>query len=428
MLAASVLLLGCGRSEPAPADRIRVPVVTVPGPIAIPFGSYPVPDAYAEPDPRAAGMDTVPAKTAFGRRIQRLSEPGGWFPSDNLVSNETSYLHVLPTLSALGVRGGAYVGVGPDQNFSYIAHIRPEIAYIIDIRRDNALHQLLFKAAFEQARNRAEYLSLLLGRPVPRPLAAWSEASIDEIVLYMDTVGYAESDFEDADARLLAVVEGYGYPLSEWDRETVRGIHEAFFEWGLGIRYTNDSGMRSRRYPTWRQLLVQTDLSGERGSYLAKESSFQFVKRLQGRDLVVPVVGDLGGPHALAAIGRDVAARGLVISAFYVSNVEQYLVRGPGFVAYAGTVSGLPFDERSVIIRSYFGRRTPIPQTVPGHFSTQLLERFRTFVDTHAAGGWSSYSDLVTRNAVPLRDQALPPEHAINESNREAGWALRAGR
>ena len=73
----------------------------------------------------------------------------------------------MPDLKKRGVRGGAYVGVGPDQNFSYIAAIRPDVAFIVDVRRDNLLLHLLFKSLFTLARTRVEYLALLLGRPVP---------------------------------------------------------------------------------------------------------------------------------------------------------------------------------------------------------------------------------------------------------------------
>src|SRR5436853_1013764 len=81
----------------------------------------------------------APAKDhkEFAALSSRLSEPGGFFDSDNLISNETSYLHVFGKLTEMKVKGGAYVGVGPDQNFTYIAKIRPTRAIIIDIRRDN---------------------------------------------------------------------------------------------------------------------------------------------------------------------------------------------------------------------------------------------------------------------------------------------------
>ena len=80
------------------------------------------------------------------------------------------------------MEGGAYIGVGPDQNFSYIAHIRPAIAFIVDIRRDNLLLHLLFKALFAEARTRVEYLALLTGRPVPPGLDDWREAGIARLV------------------------------------------------------------------------------------------------------------------------------------------------------------------------------------------------------------------------------------------------------
>ena len=94
----------------------------------------------------------------FAALVERLSEEGGDFDTDNLISNERSYLEVIPALKAAGVSGGAYIGVGPDQNFSYIAQLRPSIAFIVDIRRDNLLLHLLFKSLFALSRNRVEYL------------------------------------------------------------------------------------------------------------------------------------------------------------------------------------------------------------------------------------------------------------------------------
>ena len=115
--------------------------------------------------------------SAFARLIERLSEPGGYFDTDNLISNEASYLHVLGEMRELGVQGGAYIGVGPDQNFSYIAELRPTVAFIIDIRRDNLLQHLLFKSLFVLSRNRVEYLSLLFGRPPPEDAGRQSSPS-----------------------------------------------------------------------------------------------------------------------------------------------------------------------------------------------------------------------------------------------------------
>src|SRR5437868_7743019 len=102
--------------------------------------------------------------TPFASAIAALSEAGGYFDTDNLISNESSYLQVIPELQRRGVHGGAYIGVGPDQNFTYIAEVRPAIAFIIDIRRDNILLHLFFKALFQLSRTREDYLSMLFGR------------------------------------------------------------------------------------------------------------------------------------------------------------------------------------------------------------------------------------------------------------------------
>src|ERR671914_2386665 len=130
---------------------------------------------------------TALPESTFARLVARLSESGGYFDSDNLLSNEASYLHVLGRMRALGVAGGAYIGVGPDQNFSYMAQVRPRIAFIIDIRRDNLLQQLLFKSVFTRARNRAEYLALLFGRPAPGQSPRYDASTIEELVAWVDS-------------------------------------------------------------------------------------------------------------------------------------------------------------------------------------------------------------------------------------------------
>ena len=112
--------------------------------------------------------------TSFAALIDRLSEPGGDFGGDNLISNEQSYLQVMPALEGRHVTGGAYVGVGPDQNFSYIAQVRPAVAFIIDIRRDNLLLHLLFKALFAISPTRVEY-----PQPADRPSAARAARDVD---------------------------------------------------------------------------------------------------------------------------------------------------------------------------------------------------------------------------------------------------------
>ena len=362
------------------------------------------PLAAQQPSPSSAAATS---HAEFARRVAELSEPGGYFDTDNLISNEKGYLHVVGALERLGVRGGAYIGVGPDQNFSYIARVRPAIAFVIDIRRDNLLQHLLFKALFARSRNRAEYLALLLGRPVPADIARWSDRPIDAIVGWLDSTPATPASQRAALAAVRAEVEGYGVPLTSADLATIDRFHGEFIAEGLGLRFASTGRAPRPYYPTLRQLVQERDLEGRQASYLAREDDWRFVKELERRDLVIPVVGDLAGDHALAAIGQLVRQRGERVSAFYVSNVEDYLLRGGSFATYARTVAGLPHDAHSVMIRSWFGGNfgAAHPQSAPGYFSTQLLQSMDTFVATTSApnAGFASYRELVFSEHLPLR-------------------------
>jgi hypothetical protein len=340
----------------------------------------------------------------FARLSEKLSERGGDFHSDNLISNETSYQHVLGKMRSMNVTGGAYIGVGPDQNFTYIAQIRPHIAYLIDIRRDNLLQHLMFKALFALARNRVEYLCLLFGRPVPPETVVWKKKGIEELVQYIDQTSGERKVFEAARARIQAKVQSFGVPLSEADLQTIGRIHENFFYAGLNLRYSSRYQSPRPFFPTYRELLLERDLTGRRCNYLAHEEDFQFLKEMQRRHLIIPVVGNLAGEHALAAIGQDISARGERVSAFYTSNVEFYLMRAGTFDTFAQNVKLLPRDNRSVIIRSYFSvdNQFPHAHAVPGYYCTQLLQTIDSFDKEFTTGGYRTYSDLVNKHLLDL--------------------------
>jgi hypothetical protein len=339
---------------------------------------------------------------SFAAVVERLSEPGGDFGGDNLISNEQSYLHVMPALERAKVNGGAFIGVGPDQNFSYIAQIKPEIAYIIDIRRENLLLLLLFKALFAEAPTRIEYLCLLTGRPAPEQPGRWSDASIDAIIAHIDgTKPRPEAEQQKIRTRLEAVMKKFGTPLSAPDLETMAKSRAAFVEEGLSLVFQARDQPRRSYYPTLRTLLREDDRAGHQLSFLASEPAFQFVRDLQARDLIVPVVGDVSGKHAMRAIAADMVTRGVRLSAFYISNVEYYLFQGRTFGAYAENVKRFPHDERSMVIRSVFpsgGSRT-LSQSVPGYYSTSLVQPFRAMLADLDAGKYNSYRDLVTASA-----------------------------
>jgi hypothetical protein len=344
-----------------------------------------------------ATSQAPPVPETFAGRIAALSEPGGYFDTDNLISNERSYLHVVPALGADGVRGGVYLGVGPDQNFSYIAHVRPSLALVVDIRRDNMLLHLLFKALFELAPTRVEYLAALTGRAPPgeveRDPSVWASRSIDELVAHVDTQAPA-GDPERAAlaARVRQTIDTFGMPLSDRDHATIARFHRRFIDAGLSLRFNSTGRPPQWNYPTYRDLLLETDRDGIRRSFLARESDYGFVRSLQARGLVLPVVGDLGGDTALRAITRFLDEQDLAVSAFYTSNVEFYLFRQGGFGSFVENLARLPRTDAGLIVRSAFTGVRP----APGYNSVSMTQPIRALVEGHAAGRFRRYQDLLS--------------------------------
>ena len=356
---------------------------------------------------RASSVPSVAAQTApppsFAADIAKLSEPGGYFDTDNLISNERSYLHVVPDLLTANVRGGAYIGVGPDQNFSYIAHVRPAVAFIVDIRRDNLLLHLLFKSVFSMARTRVEYLGLLFGRRLPEPLDGWEARPLDAIVAYMDKAApLGSAEIAALRARTSERIASFGVPLSAPDLATIDRFHRQFIDAGLWLQFTSTGRAPQSFYPTYRDLLIETDRNGRQRSFLATEGDFQFLKALQGRHAVIPVVGDLSGSTALVAVGRAIAARRETLSAFYASNVEFYLFRAGTFARFMANLKTIPHAPNAVVIRSVF----------TGGGSWQLTHNVPDLLDGFARGRFRSYSELTApqgRLFAPLSVRPAAP-------------------
>ena len=141
--------------------------------------------------------------------------------------------------------------------------------------------------------------------------------------------------------------------------------------------------------------MLEHDRTGAKGSYLSTEERWRTVRDLQKDNRVIFVTGDLSGPQALRSIGNYLRERNIPLSAFYVSNVEQYLFQFGTFADFAANTATLPFAPNGVIIRSYFNRAGGHPFAVVGHISVQLVQNASEFVQRTAAGGYTSYFELV---------------------------------
>jgi hypothetical protein len=267
----------------------------------------------------------------FRRMVLDFSEAGGSFPFDNVVSNELPFQDVIPRIKQTVQPGGVYIGVGPEQNFTYLAAFEPRMAFIVDIRRQNMLEHLLYKAVFEMAANRADFVSILFCRKRPAGLSpetpvAFLFKAFNPVMPDRQLFEHNLKEIEDV------LVKAHQFPLSTDDVATISRVYEAFFTGGPTLDYGVDVRTGTGR-PTYEALMSATDQQGHTWSYLASESGYRRVRRMEQRNLVIPIAGDFAGRTALRRVGRYLNDHRMVANVFYVSNVEQYLFKGRWLVA-----------------------------------------------------------------------------------------------
>jgi hypothetical protein len=371
----------------------------------------------------------VPARladTTFWRLMNEYSEPSGTFRSENFVSNETSLQWVVPELTRRIAPGGVYLGVAPDQNFTYIAAVKPSIAFIVDIRHQNAMEHLMYKTLFETSSTRAEFLAKLFSRA---PLGSVDTTSTAEQLFEAlakqpaDSARYRDN-FRAIVSRLTDV---HRFALSDSERVLLGCVYSAFFTQGPELTYNFASECRNPgpfgygyggtmgpgpgggmgrfgfRMPTYQGMITETDSAGTNWSYLGNEARFRAVKSMEERNLIVPLTGNFAGPRALRAVGDWVRARNARVTTFYVSNVEQYLFQqGDEARRFYENVAALPIDSTSTFIRSFNGGRFLSADTLlmlrpqsPNGRSLQLTSSIAETLSAFRAGQLDSWTAVI---------------------------------
>ena len=304
-------------------------------PVANPFGS-------------AAALPTELSDETFLKMIEEFSEPGGYFMYENYLSNERSYQDPIPSLIKLAKLGGIYLGVGPEQNFTYIAALRPALAFIVDIRRQNMLEMLMYKGLFAMAPNRAEFVSMLFSR---KPSSRQAEtATAEQLFSACERAAPDQAFFDSNLKRIKAQLH-----LSRDDEKIVEQVYRVFFAIGPDLSYSSTDSYAPSG-PSYTNLMTLTDANGRNWSYLASEENFRFVKEMQRRNLIVPLVGDFAGPKAIRSVARYATDHRATVSAFYLSNVEMYILPSQQWKTFCANVASLPVDESSMFIRFLLGR------------------------------------------------------------------------
>jgi hypothetical protein len=341
-----------------------------------------------------AGLPARLSDQEFWRLIDDFSEPNGSFRSDNLVSNEDTLQVVLPELTRIVKPGGVYLGVGPDQNFTYIAALDPRIAFITDIRRGNLQEHLMYKALFELSADRAEFLSRLFSRKRPAGLDAGS--SVEELFAALGRVEPTRALYEENLQSIKdLLIKRHGFRLTPDDVAGIEYVYENFFGAGPSLAYAqgNFPG-RGMRYPTYQDLQMATDGAGQNRAYLGAEANFRALKTFEEHNLLVPIVGNFAGPKALRAVGTYLKAHDASVSVFYLSNVEQYLFGDGIWLEFAHNIEAMPLEETSTFIRSCFnGCAAPY-----GSRSVMLLDSMPALLKDVRDGKIRTYADVLWRS------------------------------
>lgn len=326
-------------------------------------------------------QSTIPSQLSdkeFWQFVTDVSEPGGFFRSDNFLSNEMGFLHPIAELKRTTKPGGVYLGVGPEQNFTYIAALQPKMAVLFDIRRQMMVHHLMYKALFELSADRADFLSKLFSRARPAGLDSLT-TPLRLFDAYIDASPDSAAYRQNLSAIKDQLTKKRGFTLTPEDSASLDYVFAAFFEAGPLINYSFRPGSGGARYngeritlrsaagdiiggtvvrmrggmANYAELQGATDATGQYLAFLATEPTYRYVRDMHQRNMIIPVVGNFAGPKAIRAVGDYLRARNATVTAFYLSNVEQYLFQqGDDWKKWFNNVAALPLDSASTFIRS----------------------------------------------------------------------------
>jgi hypothetical protein len=328
----------------------------------------------------------------FWKLVTDFSEANGYFQSDNFVGNELSFQWVIPELRRTVKPGGVYLGVGPDQNFTYIAATQPKIAFIVDIRHANLLQLLMYKALMEMSADRVDFAAKLFSRA--RPANVRADATADQVMTAVYDLPASRELYE---RNVKAITENltktHGFPLSADELRDLEYVYGSFFSYGPGISYSNGQSRGGTMYPTFWDMQVTDDNAGKTWAYLGSEENFRIVKRMEENNLIVPVTGNFGGPKAIKAVGAWVRERGALVTTFYTSNVEQYLFQDNIWRNYYNHVATLSLDPSSLFIRSVFNGQAGFAGS--GLRSAQLMSSIPGLIAAFKDGRINNYYDVI---------------------------------
>lgn len=340
------------------------------------------------------------------QELHRAAAPSN-YTLDCFVSSEVGYNDIIRRCMPVGdVPGGAYLGVGPDQNFTYIGALRPKLAVILDARLDNMLEHLIFKLLFQEAHSALDYLCLLLGRRRPDPSSDVTEGA----AALLSGLAAQPLDEESAAACQQRVASAFSQRWAAGPEilSRVQRLQQVFVQRQLRVTSVSESCLRNLdKIPDFEEVIRATTPEGFNFHYLTSPQRFAYVKAMQQEDHIVPVLGGVPDLTALARSVQVIQQAGLRLSAVYLSNLEEFMLQryviaderitdrpnptGALTDSYrmlydlmVDELAALPAEDNAVLIRFYFpgeleGRRLGVFPWLEGHVMPlrRFISRYR---------------------------------------------------
>ena len=252
--------------------------------------------------------------------------PASNYESDCFVTSEAGYNDVLVRrVPSREVTTGAYVGVGPDQNFIYAGVLRPRIVLIVDARMDNLLEHLMFKLLMERAETPLEYLAALFSREL-RPGAAVVEPGPGPLLAAFDALPVSGAVHETTVKWIKAEL------LRRWDRlapylDRIDYLCGQFFARQLEITSISATLHANLDFvPTFREVIGACETHGVNLHYLTDPGRYGYVRSLQVKDRIIPVLGNIVSEQSIAQVNELLRRSGETVSHLYLSNLEEFLL------------------------------------------------------------------------------------------------------
>jgi hypothetical protein len=213
-----------------------------------------------------------------------------------VISNEWRHDVLFAKLAG---RGGVYIGVATDQNYTMAAAMRAELLVLMDYDMEVVNVHRIYHALIKAAPTNVELRGLFQQKNAPRA------------VEILNTSGTTPAD----SAKLVQIYNRYR------ERMATYLFHVANVRVG-------------QRHPTW----------------LGDPEIYTYIRALVQGGRVIARQGDLNGATTLKSIGDTARALKLTVRALYTSNAEGFFKYTP---AFRENLKSLPIDDKSVMIRTY---------------------------------------------------------------------------